>query len=205
MRLILLFLVLLCSPCFAFRTLLIQDDYIYEMYEPQDRIPLSLLEEARSMYFEAYLNPRLHKDIPLKALQIDEYRFHTYEEFLSDLFQRNFASYEHPGRFSRYYYQVRSNRDQKIIGVCAVLDQNKNGRHFIEHIGVHKDFRRRGIAQTLIGEVINSLPNFVAISLDTRIFNGPAQALYEKLGFDKLETHPNPKKQFTYFHYVLRP
>jgi ribosomal protein S18 acetylase RimI-like enzyme len=47
------------------------------------------------------------------------------------------------------------------------------------------------------------VPGFVEISLDTRVFNRSAQALYEKTGFKKLEIHPVPEKQATYFHYVL--
>ncbi len=197
-----LLLILICLPCFAFQTLLVSGDYQYEMYEPQDEIPLCELEEGLSMYYEAYLHPKLHEGIPLQALQIDESRFRSYEEFIADMFQRDFDSYQHPDQ--RHYYQVRCIQDQKIVAICAVLEEGKTGRNYMDHIGVHKDFRRQGIAQTLVGEVIRTLPNFLELSLDTRTFNGPAQALYEKLGFKKLEVHPNPKKQFTYCHYVYQ-
>lgn len=189
--------ILFCSPCFAFKTLLISEDYQYEMYEPEDEIPLCQLEEGRLMYYEAYLHPKLHEGISLNALHIDESKFHSYEEYISDMFQRDFESYCHPN--SRHYYQVRHSQDQKIVAICAVLEQGNY--NYIDHIGVHKDFRRQGIAQTLLREVINTLPNFLELSLDTRTFNSPAQALYEKLGFKKWEVHPNPKKQSTYFHY----
>lgn len=199
-----LFLILLTSivhPCFALKTLLVEKDYVYEMYEAQDEIPLDILNEAVTMYFEAYLNPRLHEGISAKLLELDESKFSSYDEFISDMFQRDFSSYQFPNTTPRLYLQARRAQDGKIVGVCAILERT-SGSYYIDHLGVDKDYRKQKIAQTIILQLIKNIGNFIEISLDTRVFNKPAQRLYEKLGFKKLETHPIPSKQFTYFHYV---
>lgn len=177
-------------------------EYIYEAYEPQDEIPSSILNEGRSMYFESYLNPKLHEGIPLDVMQIDTSQFHSYDAFISDMFLQDFSSYQLPGKTPRIYLQARRIQDSKIIGICAVLEL-ANHNYYLDHLGVHQDFRRHKIASTLIQQLIEMVPNFKAITLDTRVFNRPAQHFYEKTGFKKLDTHPNSRKQFTYYHYIL--
>lgn len=191
------------SPSFAFQTLLINEKYVYEVFEPNDDIPCQVLDEGFTMYFEAYQFPRVHAGIALAEMQIDETQFLSYEEFMYDMFQRDFASYTLPQNRSRYYFQVRSLRENAIVAICVVLDMEQPGFYYINHIGVNKNFRYQGIANTLLKNVINTFPNFEEISLDTRVFNTPAQALYEKVGFKRVDMHPNPCKQRTYFHYIL--
>ncbi len=200
---LLIYLSILISPSFALTTLLVNDGYIYESYDPQEEIPSSILNEGLSMYFEAYLHPRLHVGIPVNALQIDTSQFHSYDEFILDMFQRDFESYRIPGQTPRIYLQARSMKDGKIVGVCAVL-VNENNNYYIDHIGVHKDFRRQKVATNLMKGLLKAIPNFNEISLDTRVFNRPGQLFYEKLAFKKLEVHPIPQKQSTYCHYVLK-
>ena len=192
----------LIHPCFAFKTLLVDQGYIYEIYEPQDEIPSSTLNEGQSIYFESYLNPKLHKEIPLNAMRINASQFHSYDEFIQDMFLRDFESYQGPGQNPRFYLQARTGQDGKIIGVCAVLGEDNHNYH-IDHLGVHKDFRQQGVATHLIKELLKTIPNIHKLSLDTRVFNKPAQAFYEKMGFKKLDVHPNPQKQSTYYHYIL--
>lgn len=199
---LLLFISFTCN-CDAFKTLSTIDEYVYEVYEPQDCIPASILFEGMNMYLEAYSYPKLHEGIPLKELKIDESRFRSYDEFIADMFYRDFQSYETPNEVRRHYFQVRCILDNQIVGVCVILEQDQPGFYYTDHIGIHKDFRRLGLACNLIKEVINAFPDFVEISLDTRNFNWPAQALYENTGFKKLDIHPNPAKQTTYIHYVL--
>lgn len=201
-RLFLILLISMTYPCFALKTLLTEKGYMYEMYDFQDEIPLDILNEGVAMYFEAYLNPRLHDGISLETLQLDEAKFASYDEFILDMFQRDFISYRFPDTTPRLYLQARQAQDGKIIGVCAVLEQAP-GTYYIDHMGIDKDFRRQKIARTLITQFIKNIGEFKKISLDTRVFNKPAQSLYESLGFKKLATHPLPSKQFTYFHYVL--
>ncbi|MBS0604556.1 MAG: GNAT family N-acetyltransferase [Verrucomicrobia bacterium] len=190
------------SLSFTLETLLIEKGFLYEMYGSQEEIPLSELQAGREMYFEAYLNPCLHEGIPLMAMQIDETRFHSYEEFISDMFQRDFESYQFPGDTSRLYIQVRRIQDGKIIGICAILMKAPHS-YYIDHIGVHKDFRRQKIGSTLIEQALKAIPDYIDISLDTRVFNKSAQFFYEKLGFEKVEVHPYAQKQSIYCHYVF--
>lgn len=201
--LLIFYLSILIPPGFAVTTVLVNEGYIFERYEPHEEIPSSILNEGLSMYYEAYLHPKLHEGIPLNTLRIDTLRFHSYEEFILDMFQRDFESYRIPGQTPRIYLQARSMKDGKIIGVCAVLVYD-NDNYYIDYIGVHKDFRRRKVATHLMKGLLKTIPNFNEISLDTRVFNRPAQFFYEKLGFKKLDVHPNPQKQSTYCHYVLK-
>ncbi len=196
-------LLVVTGPCFALQTLFVNESYVYEMYEPEDCIPLSVLDEGMRMYFEAYQFPRLYEGISLEELHIDETRFKSYEEFILDMLQKDFASYQDPKDISRAYFQARSLSDNQIVAICAVLKLTQSGHYYMDHLGVHKDFRRQGIASTILKEVINTFPDLIEMSLDTRIFNKPAQALYEKTGFKKLDINPNPRMHQTYIHYVL--
>lgn len=195
------FFFLIINPCFAFKTLLINDRNIYEMYEPQDEIPLDVLSEGQLMYYISYLNPKLHEGISLEAMQIDGSRFNSYEEFIQDMFQCDFKSYQFSGEIPRFYLQVRKLQDNQIIGVCAVLQQSAH-HYYVDHLGLHKDYRRQKIGSNLINELVKAIPNMQELTLDTRVFNKPAQFFYEKLEFQKMTAHPNPAKQSIYVHYV---
>jgi len=194
--------VLISSACFGYQTLLTRDDYQYEVYEPQDQIPAKTLLNGLKMYYQAYLAPRLHVGIPLSELQIDETRFHSYEEFIEDMFYGDFLSYQTTQKARCYYFQVRYLPSDQVVSLCVVLKQDEPGFYYIDHLGTHKDFRHRGLAFTLVRQVTQFLTDCIDISLDTRIFNLPAQALYEKLGFKQLLIHPVPRKQAIYYRYV---
>ncbi|MBS0655910.1 MAG: GNAT family N-acetyltransferase [Verrucomicrobia bacterium] len=88
------------------------------------------------------------------------------------------------------------------MAVSAVLHGALPGCYYIDHIATHKDFRRKGLALSLVELVKTTLPQVSQITLDTRVFNVPAQALYQKAGFTKCTIHPNPQKQNAYFHYM---
>lgn len=195
-------LVFVMNPVYAFQTLFVDRDCVYEVYEYQDFIPNEVLQEGQSMYFEAFLHPKLHEGKSLKELQIDEIRFRSYEEFIADMSAKDFESYQTPNSILRLYFQVRRFNDNKIVGVAAVL-RLADRSYYIDHFGVHKGFRKLGIGQTLLIQLQQFLSDAECISLDTRVFNTPAQALYEKMGFRRVNIHPNPKKQTTYIHYVL--
>lgn len=192
------------GSCCALQVLPIGNDYICETYSPVDEIPKKQLDEARQMYFEAYCHPPLHLGIPFEELGIDLTCFGSYEEYIEDMFQRDFSSYGQPGMLRRHYFQLRCNDDGRIVGVCVVLEKSTLGYYYLDHIGIHWKFRNQGLAGSLIKTMISQLNDFIEISLDTRIFNFPAQALYEKWSFEKLPIHPCPEKQRTYYHYVLQ-
>ena len=63
----------------------------------------------------------------------------------------------------------------------------------VMNVAVHPDFRRKGIAESLIGELIRELKNrgSHALMLEVRASNAPAIALYEKLGFQQVGCRKN--------------
>jgi ribosomal protein S18 acetylase RimI-like enzyme len=199
-----LFFVCFLLPAFPYQVLLTDEDFVYELYEPQDLIPPTLLEEGRAMYFEAYQHPKLHLGHSVKSLNIDETRFRSYEEFIDQMFREDFESYNHLDTIKRYYFQARTLSDGRVVGICVVYPEDQSGHYFLDHIGVHCEFRRRGIGRNLIEEMKKSLADFKEIALDTRTFNTTARALYEAMGFQIEPINPRSHKQHTYFHYVLK-
>jgi ribosomal-protein-alanine N-acetyltransferase len=63
----------------------------------------------------------------------------------------------------------------------------------IMNVAVHPDWRRRGIAESLIECLIQELKNrgSHALMLEVRASNAPATALYEKLGFRQVGLRKN--------------
>lgn len=61
------------------------------------------------------------------------------------------------------------------------------------NIAVHPDYRRRGIAQSLIDYLIRELKNrgSESLALEVRASNTPAIGLYEKMGFDQVGLRKN--------------
>lgn len=192
------------GSCTGLQIVPVKDDFICEVYSPEDDIPLELLEEARRMYFETYLCPALHVGVPFEELGINQNLFGSYEEYIADMFRKDFASYGQKNKQGIHYLQLRCKEDGSIIGVCVLLEKLIPGLYYLDHIGIHCNFRRQGLADSLIKISADHLDNYIEISLDTRVFNLPAQTLYEKCGFEKLAVHPIASKQNTYFHYVLR-
>lgn len=188
-------------PCFGFRTLYVQGDYLYEMYEPHDEIPISVLDEGLAMYYNTFLDPKFHEGFSLQDLGIDSKRFSSYEEFIADMFKRDFESYRICSGIPRFFLQSRRIHDSRIVGICAILEIAPQN-YYIDHFGVDLDHKRQKIGSTMMSGFVQNY-TFKKISLDTRVFNQPAQLFYEKLGFKKLEPHPLPSKQNIYFHYFL--
>lgn len=56
----------------------------------------------------------------------------------------------------------------------------------INNIAVHPDFRGLGIAEAMIRNILDTVrpQGAVFVSLEVRVSNAPARALYEKLGFE---------------------
>jgi ribosomal-protein-alanine N-acetyltransferase len=80
---------------------------------------------------------------------------------------------------------------ERVVGyICAgrVLDEG-----YILTIAVHKDFRRRGIASDLVGDVVGSLKRerCRSIFLEVRSSNEEAKKMYEKFRFRLVGTRKN--------------
>ena len=61
------------------------------------------------------------------------------------------------------------------------------------NVAVHPDFRRKGIAETLINTLVDNLKRMEShcLTLEVRASNVPAIALYEKLGFSEIGRRKN--------------
>ena len=81
--------------------------------------------------------------------------------------------------------------DDTVVGYIG--SQTVAGETDVMNIAVHPDWRRRGIAQSLIECLVVELKNrgSEARMLEVRASNAPAIALYEKLGFRQVGRRPN--------------
>lgn len=68
------------------------------------------------------------------------------------------------------------------IGMHHILDEGA-----IANVVVHPGYRRRGIASALIGEAVEYADNhdITRLTLEVRVSNKPAIALYKSLGFKR--------------------
>ena len=66
-----------------------------------------------------------------------------------------------------------------------VGSQTVMGETDMMNVAVHPDFRRRGIAESLVNALVEALKAMEShcLTLEVRASNAPAIALYEKLGF----------------------
>lgn len=80
-------------------------------------------------------------------------------------------------------YWVVALWDDRVIGYIG--SQSSFDETDVMNVAVHPDFRRKGIAESLIETLIKELKNrgSHALMLEVRASNVPAIALYEKLGF----------------------
>ncbi len=80
-------------------------------------------------------------------------------------------------------------------GVVAgyVGSQTVLGEADMMNLAVHPDYRRQGIAEQLVLQLIERLraQGSHVLMLEVRLSNGPAIALYEKLGFFQVGRRPN--------------
>ena len=74
------------------------------------------------------------------------------------------------------------------VGSQTVIDATD-----MMNIAVHPDFRRQGIAQMLVEQLVDALKQRQSISLmlEVRASNTGAQALYEKMGFQQVGLRKN--------------
>lgn len=126
------------------------------MYEPQESISQSILDEAEWMYLDAYFHPKLHEGLSLKEIGLDSTSFISYEDFIADMFHKDFASYRFSAETPRFYLQAREVHNGKIVGVCVSL-QESPGCYYIDHLGVDCTHRQRKIGSTLIQPEIQHL------------------------------------------------
>ena len=74
-----------------------------------------------------------------------------------------------------------------------VGSQTVVGETDMMNIAVHPDFRRRGVAESLVNTLTEELKQIGSkcLTLEVRASNEPAKNLYEKLGFSQIGRRPN--------------
>ena len=81
--------------------------------------------------------------------------------------------------------------DDRVVGYVG--SQTVCGESDMMNIAVHPDYRRRGIARSLVEYLIRELANrgSECLTLEVRSSNESAQALYEMLGFQQVGLRKN--------------
>lgn len=74
------------------------------------------------------------------------------------------------------------------VGSQSVLEQAD-----MMNIAVNPEYRKQGIAESLIGKLIDALKarRVCSLALEVRVSNMPAISLYQKLGFEQVGKRPN--------------
>ena len=86
-----------------------------------------------------------------------------------------------------------------LVAVCGeqvvgyIGSQSSIDESDVMNVAVHPDWRRRGIAEKLMIDLISALKNrgSHALLLEVRASNSPAIALYEKMGFQQVGLRKN--------------
>lgn len=106
----------------------------------------------------------------------------------SDPWSENSVASELKNELSLWLVALNGDTVIGYVGSQSVL-----GESDMMNVAVHPDYRRRGIAEKLILQLISALKakgNY-CLSLEVRATNAPAIALYEKLGFSQVGRRPN--------------
>ena len=74
------------------------------------------------------------------------------------------------------------------VGSQTVMDESD-----MMNVAVHPDYRRKGVAEKLVMELVEALKkrDSRCLTLEVRASNEPARALYEKLGFVQVGLRKN--------------
>ena len=106
----------------------------------------------------------------------------------SDPWSENSIASELENKLAFWLVAVEGETVAGYIGSQTVV-----GETDMMNVAVHPDFRRRGIAEALISTLIDNLKQMEShcLTLEVRASNGPAIALYEKLGFSEIGRRKN--------------
>ena len=106
----------------------------------------------------------------------------------SDPWSENSVSSELNNPLSLWLVAVDGERVAGYVGSQSVM-----GESDMMNIAVHPDYRRRGLAEMLVAELVTALKNAgnTCLTLEVRASNAPAIALYEKNGYSQIGLRKN--------------
>ena len=113
----------------------------------------------------------------------------------SDPWSETSVASELTNPLSCWLVSLENDRVTGYVGSQTVV-----GETDMMNIAVHPDFRRRGIAETLVIALVEELKTLESrcLTLEVRASNESAQKLYEKLGFSQIGRRPkyyrNPRE-----------
>ncbi len=119
----------------------------------------------------------------------------------SDPWSENSIAQELTNPLSLWLVAVEENRVAGDIGSQTVM-----GETDMMNVAVHPDFRRRGVAQDLIVNLVEALKaqHSHCLTLEVRASNTPAIKLYEKLGFSQVGKRPGYYRKPKEDAFILR-
>ena len=106
----------------------------------------------------------------------------------SDPWSEKSVAYELTNTLSCWLVAVEDGRVAGYIGSQTVM-----GESDMMNVAVHPDYRRRGIAERLVNDLVEALKAFEShcLTLEVRESNDSARALYAKLGFCQVGLRKN--------------
>ena len=106
----------------------------------------------------------------------------------SDPWSENSVRYELTNPLSYWLVALEGDRVAGYVGSQTVLDEAD-----MMNIAVHPDFRRQGIARTMVETLVAELKekNVRSLTLEVRVSNDPAISLYHQMGFVQVGRRPN--------------
>jgi len=106
----------------------------------------------------------------------------------SDPWSENSVRYELTNPLSYWLVALDGDRVAGYVGSQTVLDEAD-----MMNIAVHPDFRRQGIARSMVETLVAELKekNVRSLTLEVRVSNGPAISLYHQMGFVQVGRRPN--------------
>ena len=106
----------------------------------------------------------------------------------SDPWSENSVASELKNKLALWLVAEEEGRVAGYIGSQTCTDESD-----VMNVAVHPDFRRRGIAETLVNALVEELSAIGSrcLTLEVRASNVPAISLYEKLGFAEVGRRKN--------------
>ena len=106
----------------------------------------------------------------------------------SDPWSENSVASELKNKLALWLVAEEEGRVAGYIGSQTCGDESD-----VMNVAVHPDFRRRGIAETLVNALVEELRAIGSrcLTLEVRASNVPAISLYEKLGFGEIGRRKN--------------